>query len=258
MITKIKDILRLNDLSEQEIAVYIALLTLQKATIPMLREQSGLPNITVYRCMKNLEERRMVDVELINKKQACYKPLTLEKLIVKVEHAQRKLRRLELELKNLDSLLPYIGEKELKDEEEIEVRAGLDAFREEYLKMPDLFEDEYLHIGCTEAFWETARWNYESPEERSFIHRRMARNIYGRVVDPYTPTAEMIQKNDSREKRTLRIVNEIPVKRDILMIAAHQVSHFVCDVDNPRVVIIRNPALIALHKAQFEALWSGK
>ena len=256
MLRRIKDLLRLNDLSDQEIAVYVALLKLQKATIPMIREKSGLPNITVYRCMKDLEERGMIDTEMLNRKQALYRPLTLEKLIEKVSKAQKKLRRMELELRNLDSLIPYLNEAEGKEEPEIEVRLGFDAFREEYLKIPDALKGEYMQMGNFANTWDTMKMNYDSPEERWFINRRMRNNLYTRVLNMPSPEAEAVQRNDSREKRTTQISATIPIKKDCMAISKAQVSHFVNDAGNPRVVIIRNPELVQAYHSQFETLWS--
>ena len=252
---KVKDLLRLNDLNDAEISVYVTLLKARMATIPQLREAANLPNITVYRAMKSLEERKLVETVTLNRKQKCYKPLSLEALIQKVSATQRKLRRFELELRKLDALLPYLDEK--NDDEEIVVRSGLEAFREEYVRMPNLFKDEYLHIGNCENFWKTAKLNYDAPEERYFINRRLERNIFGRVLDTYTPTAEMIQKRDSLEKRTFKIVDELPLTKDLLMIAEGQVTHFVCDADSPRVIVMKNPALVGLHQDQFARLWTN-
>ena len=255
MLQKIRDILRLNDLSDQEISVYVALLQVQKATIPMIREKSGLPNITVYRCMKDLEERGMVESEKLNRKQAVYMPLTLEKLIGKVAHAQKKLRRMELELRNLDSLIPYMNDLEHDEKPEIDLRLGFDAFREEYLKIPDAFADEYMHIGSFPKAWEIMKMNYDSPEERWFINRRMTNNLFTRVLNIPSMEAETVQSNDSREKRTTRLCATIPIKNDCLAIAKDQVTHFVNDPENPRVIIIRNLELVKAHNAQFEDLW---
>jgi sugar-specific transcriptional regulator TrmB len=255
MIQKVKDILRLNDLTENEISVYIALLKARMSTIPQLREATGLPNITVYRAMQSLTERALVEVIALNRKQKCYKPLTLAALVKKVSSAQRRLRKLELELRRLDTLLPYLDER--APEDDVIVRSGLEAFREEYVKMPNVFRHDYLHIGNCEKFWETARLNYDAPEERYFINRRLERNIHGRVLDTYSPTTAMIQKRDSPEKRTLKIVPSLPITKDLLMIAEDQVTQFVCDIDNPRVIVMKNPELVALHQDQFRHLWAG-
>ena len=59
----------------------------------------------------------------------------------------------------------------ITEEESIEIREGLDAFREEYLKLPSCCEDEYLHIGSMEDCWRVGKMGYDSPEERETVLR---------------------------------------------------------------------------------------
>ncbi|MDO8648650.1 MAG: helix-turn-helix domain-containing protein [Candidatus Peregrinibacteria bacterium] len=254
---RLRDLLRRTSLTEREIDLYILLLKLRSVTIPRLAAESHLPHITVYRTIKHLEERGLVVGKPMNNKQSVYSPLSLEALIAKISCEQRKLRKLELSLRGLDALLPYMDIEEDR-EETIELREGVEAFREEYLKMPDVFKDEYLHIGSTPGFWETAQMTYESPEERSFIHRRLAKNLFARVLDPPSPQAEVIQRNDSREKRTMQLRGNLPITKDFLMIAEDQVSHFICEPADPRVVVIRAPELVRAHRTQFDMLWAQR
>lgn len=255
MLQRIKDLLRLQDLSEHEIAVYVALLKLRKATMPQIREKCGLPNISVYRALRQLEDRDLVESHMMNGKQSAYCPLSLEKLIRKIGFAQRKLRRIELELRNLDSLLPYMEESEGDDQPEIDIRLGLDAFREEYLKVPETFDEEYFQFGNAAKFWESAKLDYDAPEERTFIRHRLASNLYLRALDIPSHVTERIQNNDSHEKRTMRLTSSLPVMNDLTMIGKKQITHFVNDKENPRVLIIRNPELVAAKRQQFETLW---
>jgi sugar-specific transcriptional regulator TrmB len=254
MLRKVKDILRLLEIPEQEIAVYGGLLELQKATIPELREHLGLPNITVYRSLKLLVDRGMVDREGVSKKQIVYRPLTPQKLIRAISNTQHKLRRIELELLKANKLLSSPASHSVLPD--VEMRLGLDAFREEYLKLPDTFHDEYLHLGSAEKFWETAKFNYDSPEERGFINRRLSNNLYTRALDTPSSVSERIQRNDSREKRTMKLVPKLPVMNDLLMISDAKVVHFVNDRESPRVIIIRNPELVQSHRAHFATLWN--
>ncbi|NOS67974.1 MAG: hypothetical protein HOO67_06485 [Candidatus Peribacteraceae bacterium] len=254
MIDRIRYLLRLSDLTEQEIRLYLQILKKRTATIPALIASTKIPPVTVYRAMRKLEERGMVQPKTVEGRQREYSPLSLEHLARHIGGEQRKLRRLELALKNLDRLLPFMGIDELEPDT-IEIREGVDAFRDEYVKIPDTFENEFLAIGTAPNFWKTAQMNYECPEERNFIARRLSRNIYSRVLNMYEPQALLFQRNDSREKRTTMLTDELPIKKDCLMMCSRQVSHFVCDVENPRVIIIRQPELVALHEQHFQALW---
>jgi sugar-specific transcriptional regulator TrmB len=210
----------------------------------------------VYRTLLKLEERGLVKRSAGRGRQAIFEPLTLRALAQAISQEQRKLRRLELELQDLDGLLPYMDVEDECDTEGVSVRYGQDAFKEEYLKMPDVLEEEYLHIGNMANMWRTAGFGYESPEERSFIHRRLARNIFARVLDIPTREAEEVQRHDSREKRTLMLKESLPIMENFLIIGEKQVSHFLCDPEHPRVIVIRQPELVATHRSHFETIWN--
>lgn len=254
---KLRSLLRLADLSEEEVEVYLWLLKLRQSSIPELRVKTGLPNITVYRAIQRLTERELIAALPKNRKQLFYKPLTLKRLIQRVSSEQLQLRRLELELKNLDAYLPYINLENEEEAEDITVRLGKEAFKEEYLKFPEVFENEYLHIGNLSNLWNALNFTYESPEERGFIRRRCARNIFARVLDVPTENSLRVQANDSKEKRTLVFKDRIPIKDDFLLIGEKQVGHFICNPDAPRVIIMKSPTLLALHHDYFEKLWKA-
>ncbi|MFH0769785.1 MAG: helix-turn-helix domain-containing protein [Candidatus Peregrinibacteria bacterium] len=257
MRSKLQSLLRMADLKEEEVQVYLWLLKLQKSSIPELRAKTHLPNITVYRAVQRLVGRELIEREPVNRKQSLYKPLTLKRLIRKVSAEQLQLRRLELALKNLDSYLPFMDMEQEEPAEDISVRLGKDAFKEEYLKFPEVLENEYLHIGNLSNLWKTLGFTYESPEERGFIRRRCARNLFARVLDVPTEDSLKVQANDSREKRTLVFKDRIPIKEDFLLIGEKQVGHFVCNSDAPRVIIMKSPTLLALHHDYFEKLWKS-
>ena len=254
---RLRQLLRQADLREEEVSLYLCVLKLGRANIAQLIIATKLPSTTAYRTVQRLTERGLLRRLPINAKQSLYEALSLASIAHTLGREQQKLRKLELSLRNLDPLLRYIS-LDKEDPDDIEIREGRDAFREEYLKMPDVFRDEYLHVGSAPNFWKAALMNYECPEERGFIHRRLGKNLYARVLNTPSPEALEIQKNDSREKRTLVMTEKIPIIKDFVMIAETQVSHFVCDSDNPRVIVIRNPEAVAAQRSHFEMLWKER
>jgi sugar-specific transcriptional regulator TrmB len=252
---KLKYLLQHSDLKNEEITVYLALLKLQEASITQLIEASKLSMMMVYRTINRLKEKGLVDSIPLNDKQNIYKPLSLRSLITKIYSKQRKLARLAKGLKDLDPFLPWIEENEEKDEM-IEVREGIDAFKEEYLKLPDHCRNEYLHIGNMKNLWDLAGWDYECPEERSFIRRRLNRGVYARVLNPPYKGAEDIMKKDSVEKRTFKLHYNLPVTNNYFALADKHSSLFICDPEDPRVVIVRQPELLQIQRDQFSSLWA--
>lgn len=259
---KIRSLLQLADLKEEEIQLYLLLLKLQQASASELIENSGLGRMMVYRSLQSLEDQGLLQKLALNQKTSMYKPLSLNALIKKIDVEQRKLRRLQLALQDLDGFLPMMDlsqeTNETKEAEElVEVREGLDAFREEYLSMPDYCEDEYLHVGHMENYWDAAQWDYDCPEEISFRNKRYKKGVYCRIVNVWTPQSEEFVRRDSREMRTSKLCDSIPITKNYLAVGAKKVCHFLCDEHNPRVVVIKHPELIEMHRGQFGSLWNG-
>jgi sugar-specific transcriptional regulator TrmB len=253
---KLTNLLRLAQLKDEEITLYLLLLKLKQATISQLVEKSQLNFMMVYRTIKRLRERGLIDAEPVNNKQDIYKPLSLKAIIDKVHAQQRKLKRLENGLKGLDDFLPYIDLNE-KDEETIQLREGIDAFMEEYLKLPELCEDEYLHIGNMYKLWDASGLSYEAPEERNFIHRRINRGVHARILNMPDEKVEEVVSKDTLEKRTSKIKENLPVTENYLAITDEQASLFICDHEDPRVIVIKQPELLGIQRDQFKTLWTS-
>lgn len=254
---KLLSLLREADLREEEIRLYFLLLKMQQAGIPDLIAKSQLPSMTVYRTMQRLIDRGLVETLPINNKQKLYRPLSLAALARTLAAQERRLRRLELSLKNLDPLLPFIDlESDDEIEDGIEVREGLDAFREEYLKFPDICKGEYVYLGNMLNYWDTAQMTYECAEERTFINKRLSRGIHCRIIDLYSDGMEKITKNDSREMRQSKLALDLPLKKNYLGISEKHASYFICEEENPRVLVIKQPELLDLYRSQFEHHWN--
>lgn len=243
---------------EEEARLYVALLKFKQATLTELHVQTQLSHTTTYRTIHRLIERGLIEQIPINKKQSAYKALPLTALIASIRKEQSRIHKLELALKKMDHLLPYL---ELQDNNStsspIEVREGIDAFQEEYLKLPELGHDEFLAIGSSDSFWNASNAGIDSPLERSFVSRRLKNNVYSRSLMVASQDAEKIASNDAKEKRTTKMKEQLPVMNNMLMMSGGQVSHFVCDRDFPHVIVIRDPELVAMYKSYFENLWKS-
>ena len=211
----------------------------------------------MYRTLHRLIERELVETTPLNKKQCVYHPLTLAALIRALERDQKKMRKLELSLRDIDHLLPFADLTSEDEEEVAEVITGKDAFHNEYLQLVDKQNDEFLAIGSSDGFWQASQASVDSPLERSFVSRRLKNNIYSRVLMVASEEADKIAEKDSKEKRTSKLKKELPVMKDMLMICGDQVSHFVCDTKNPRVLKVRDPQFVNMQRWCFETLWKS-
>ncbi len=252
-------LLSLAGLREEEVALYLQLLKLRRASMSELIESSGLNVMTAYRTIKRLQDRGLVSALKVNQKQSVFAPLTLRALTKKLASEQRALRKLQLALQDLDPLLPFLDldrEYTHNDSDElIEVREGLDAFREEYLKLPDSCESEYLSFGSMQNYWNIAGMSDESPEELGFRDKRYRGRIYAIALNTISKESERFASRDSKELRRTRLLDTLPMGKDYIGFADDRVCHFVCDDDNPKTIIIRHPEVRNLYLKQFRDIW---
>ncbi|TSC58315.1 MAG: Transcriptional regulator, TrmB [Candidatus Peregrinibacteria bacterium Greene0416_62] len=242
---------------DEEAQLYLALLKLKKATLTELHVQTKMSHTTTYRTIHRLIDRGLIEQIPLNKKQSVYRSLSLSPLISSIEKEKSRIRKLELSLKKFDHLLPYMDLDDTKPSSGscVEIHEGIDAFHEEYLKLPELGHDEFLAIGSSDSFWKASNASIDSSLERSFVSRRLKNNVYSRSMMVASNDAEKIARNDAKEMRTTKMKEQLPVMSNMLMMSGNQVSHFVCDVDFPHVIVIRDPELVAIHKNYFEDLW---
>lgn len=262
MLRRLQEVLRLAGLTEDEVVLYVHLLRLKRATMAELIGESGRTVMTAYRVMKRLQDRGLVQAININRKQSVYLPLTLKGLIDKLDTQQRTLRRTQLALQDLGRFLPFLDVPDTlsdrhRDEEMVEVREGKEAFREEYLKLPDLCDDEFLCMGSMQNYWQVAGMSDEAPEELAFRHKRFRKGMFCRIFNTHSRESEIFSRRDSKELRTTRIVDTLPVARDYVGFSRDHVCHFICNPEQPRVIIIRHPEMVALYRDQFERMWGA-
>ena len=248
---KITNLLLQANLNKAEIAIYLHLLKHGQGLIPELVQKTQFNQMRVYRCIQSLQNKGLVELKALNNKQSQVIPLSLQNLIKKLAIRQRQLRRLELTLRQL---LPVTNlNEDITDD--IELKEGLDAFREEYLKIPFICKNEFLCLGSMVNYWHVAKLSYDCPEERYFIRKRLQNGIHARVLTEPCPESLDFIKFDSVDKRLTHLTENLPIQKNYLTITEQQISHFICDREHPQVIVIRQPDLVKLHHQQFQNQW---
>jgi sugar-specific transcriptional regulator TrmB len=251
---KLTEILRKANLKEEEIRIYLALLKLGTASVNQIADLTDLKSITIYRAIKILLERKLVQEIIVNKKQSLYKPLTLQALVGELENEEKEIAKLKSAISNLDPFLKFM---DLRDEqEEIEIKTGIDNFRAEYLAVPQIAKEEVYAFGSMcNCFKTLGEWDLDTPEERSFIKQRMGKGIHARLLHEHQTGAEEFQKRDSLEKRSTRFGFDLPISSNAVLITEKDVRLFICNEENPRVMIINQPDLKNIYRSVFEYNW---
>lgn len=249
----LRQLLRLLDLSEEETELYLCMLENSSNRISEILKKKRIPKTSVYRMTRRLVERNLLKEKSVNGKQREYIPCTIAELLERATAQGRELETIKHALRNTDSLLPFMRNEE--GEASVALREGMEDFRQEYLSVPTTLTQEYLHMGSVPDFWKTANMGFESPEERWFISTRLRRNVYARILELPSPEAHVVQAQDSREKRTTKIIPSLPLKKDFVLVSDTRVSHFVCNPDYPRVIVIRHPSAVQMYRQHFDLLW---
>lgn len=259
MFRRLSELLRTAGLSDDETRLYLLLLKSGATSAPQLQAETKMNVMTVYRTLKRLEDRGLLAVSPVNRKERMHKALSLNALVRKLESDERKIRRLQENLKKMKPLLKYLPVESEKssDADPVELRDGLDAFREEYLKLPHRCREEYLHLGSMQNYWNVAGFGDQSAEEMSFRTARYRKNIFARVINTLSQEMVAIQQRDSRELRMLKLSPHLPVERDYVGYADDYCCHFICDAADPKVIVIRQPELLDLYRRQFRSIWDA-
>ncbi len=255
---RLAQLLEMAELKPEEVTIYLHLLKLKSATIPQLTTETGLNTMMVYRTLKRLIDRELVKSHPVNNKQNTYTACTLTSLVEKVSKEQIRLAKLETAFRGLDHILPYLDlSTENNDQEMIDIREGKEAMLEEYLKIPDICQTEFLHIGSVTRTWDLLGLDFDCAEERNFIKRRMNKGVHARVLNEHVSEMERIARSDTKEKRTTRLKENLPVMHNYLLIADTEFKLFINNPEHPRVITIKQPDLLKTQKDQFYHLWSS-
>ncbi len=256
MIKKLTSLLKKAELKEEEIKIYLILLKLSQASANKLAEISGYHFVNIYRILKNLKEKGLIESAPINNKESVFKPLSLKSLVKKIQNDKKELRKLENGLKNLDPFLSFINpDKEREDP--IEVKCGVDAMKQAYLNLTNLSKEEMLPMGNVINFLNLSGLSVDCPEERNFIQQRLRRGIYVRMMNPYNELGDILKSRDSFEKRTMKLTTKQPIADNFMVITEDSSTLFICDEDDPKVVITRQPELLKIQRDQFNHYWNS-
>ncbi|MDD5055427.1 MAG: helix-turn-helix domain-containing protein [Candidatus Peribacteraceae bacterium] len=258
MFRRLGELLSLAGLSDDETRLYLLLLKSGATSAPQLQAETKMNVMTVYRTLKRLEDRGLLKVSPVNRKERMYKALSLHALVSTLESDERKIRRLQENLKKMTPFLKYLPtEPESGFDDPVELHEGPDAFREEYFKLPDCCTDEYISFGSMQNYWRVAGLSDFAPEEIAFRQKRLKRHTFATTLNTPSPESELFSKRDSRELRTTRLTANIPLKRDYMGFTDDRVCHFICDTSNPQVIVIRQPELLAMYRQQFRSIWDA-
>jgi len=239
-------------LSETEAKFYLTVYQNPQRTIAELQKLCSFSRATTYRSFETLKDRKLVTSSQDNWRKNI-EAVSLRTIGEKLARESLKLRKVELELKKLDNLLNLTSYQETVDP--LEIFTDQNQITEECYK---LLNADWSHIQC----YGSGEKSYEIPGEKAMSDFISMRAKKGKTIDAvFTElgdhTKEML-KNNKKELRNGKLFIDPLCQNSMTYVYDKQVTIWQKDEDlGKRAIIIRDPGLIKLYKANFQKTWAS-
>lgn len=248
----IRGLLNRIGLTETEAKFYLAVYQNPRLTIAELQKICGFSRATAYRTFENLQERKLLTSSQENWRKNI-EAISLRSIGEKLARESLKLRKVEYELKKLDSLLNLTAFQETV--EPVEIFSDQNQITEECYK---LLNADWSHIQC----YGSGEKSYEIPGEKAMHDFVTMRARKGKTIDAvFTElgdhTKELLKNND-QELRNGKLFIDPYCQNSMTYIYDGQVTIWQKDNElGKRAIIIRDPGLIKMYKANFRKAWTA-
>jgi len=229
-------------LSNNEIKVYLAVLSLGNATANTIGGKANLLRTTTYEILKSLISKGVASYVIKDKKK-YFEVVDPESLINILEERKIKLKKA---LPELIKLKKSVGEK--PSVELYEGKEGLKAILENLIKSA---RDNYKVIGNNHKFREILYDYYVE----SFVNKRLDAGISCEfIAEPGKDTIEL-KKQDKKSKRITKTMKELKNTNAELFIFGDKIAIFTLINDQPIGVLIREKNISQLMGIIFDKTW---
>ena len=238
-------ILKQYGLTEKEIAIYIAVLTIGTSTASSLAHETGMTrSMAQYICQMLLQKGILTMRK--EKNTFLYAAEPPEKLVYLLRQQQQELKFKEEQIHGIMSTLKgMMNPKSVLPK--VEFYEGVRGIEELYEQILDLEQP----LDTFEDNGELVRLVPDCVDH--FIRTRKIRGIYNRVI---CPSDNPINATNPAELRETRMIDarEYPFSGDIA-ICGDMVSIFSFDTNLPVGIAIRHPDIVRNFKVLFNQMW---
>ncbi|MDO8522626.1 MAG: helix-turn-helix domain-containing protein [bacterium] len=233
-------LIRSLDLSESEIAVYLATLELGEAQIQDISRKSGVKRTSIYNFIDNLKERRLLS-EIKKGKRRLFSATSPHHLL-----EQQKSK-----VSSVEKLIPQLLaiQNNVKSKPHVSFYEGIEGIKEIYRMT--------LRDKQTIYAWEDLDRTHDALGKffTSYPDERAEKNIPARCIDRDTPFArEFTAKNNIRLARESRFVSSKEFGTEI-NIFGNKVAFFSYNKTNPFGVVIDDAGIAKTLKIAWTELW---
>ncbi len=197
----IKEILDKLGLNANQRKFYLALIEIGKATLTDIIKKSGLKKPTAYRVKQELEQLGLIQQDF-KKYNQTFSVVSPKRLMALAANRQRKMRRLELEIKELlPELNTVFQDKKIKPHVELfDDEKGYYYLAEKTLEAK---EKEIYYMGNIENMYEIIGKEYD---DNYYIPTRINKNIFLKLLIPKNKLGHSLKNKDTLQYRETRFL----------------------------------------------------
>jgi HTH-type transcriptional regulator, sugar sensing transcriptional regulator len=229
------------DLTKKEVDTYLSCLKLGATTVNKISLETGIKRTTLYDILRNLQNKKLVNVATKGKKQLFYAE-DPEKLSLLLEEKQQRLRNA---LPDLKAIYNQAGSR--AKVKYYEGKRGLE----------DVYRDTLTCTGNISAFVTEDIFTYLGEDfGKEYLKKRIKNNIFVRAIGPDTQKVKDHKKNDQQEFRKTVLVpkKEFPFTIE-MNIYNNKVAYM--SFKDEIGVIIESSEISKNMKLLFELAWKG-
>jgi sugar-specific transcriptional regulator TrmB len=236
-------------LTESEAHLYLAANQNPNLTLKELKKITGYSLASVYRAFDHLKELGFITSSLTNWRKNI-EAVSLKVLAEKVSKEQRKLRKIELELKKLNNLMSL----NLQDEEMFQIFSEKNQILEKNFEILRHPLDNFCVYGSAERLIDVLGYDYE----RTFVRMR---NKQGKGVKAfmteYGPYGQECVKKGDLEMRDTKLSIDPNMQDFMSYIYDNEVTIWYRDQEcGNKAFVIKDPSMVKMQRNIFDSLWN--
>jgi DNA-binding MarR family transcriptional regulator len=243
------DLLTRTGLTRSEAEVYVAVSKNPGSELSDIRKETGYSSATVYRAFEKLKGMGFITSSPGNWRKKI-EAVSLRVIGEKIAREQRKLRKVELELKRLDDIFHVSSGIEMADP--VEVITDRNLIIEKNFEILSRPWEQFQAYGEGEVLADVLGKDFD--REFIDIRRRKGKSCL-LVLTELGPYGNELMKNSRMDLRETLYSTEPALHNSINYIYGDEVTIWNRNPEmGNRALVIKDPSLVKMHKSIFEML----
>jgi sugar-specific transcriptional regulator TrmB len=247
----IQNLLKKIGLSETEARLYLAALEKPKSTLKDLEKNTGASTATVYRAFDKLREMGLITSSQDNWRKNV-EAIPLKSIGEKLASEQRKLRKVEMELRTLNNLFDLSSGSFAEDP--VEVITEENQMYDKYFQILNKPWGNLLAYGSAERLIDV----YGSDAEHQFVDIRCRKGKTANIIltQKNEYAEEILEDNNEKRMRRIRIKEDPNNQNYMSYIYGDEMAIFHDGENGKRAVIVKDPLLVKISVNNFWNTWN--